>query len=407
MAATAELIGMPVPARVAAATQLVERRVAYDRSAEAALRYRELMDGGLDVFDTAVEAGVGDCDVQNALLAAVLAHSGIPAWLAVGYVGSDGHLLGGLHAWVEYLDGDRWMVADASAAFDVFGPPPEDPVVARPEPSPVAVESPSEVDPQVISNNPLGGDSLPWLAGIGLAVLLGVASVFLVVRRRRSGHTIEADGTVDLARLLRGALLRPQAYGGIDSLYSRRLVPSAAGRRLSLAVVMKRARERRLFRSDLGSELASRVSAQGETVIDSEVAEGAVVADLLGARDIDSWSGVTDRAEANPATDRMEEALQRQGERWLIRVAENAPDSVSTIEGHLVGLPRHTRMVVVDADSPLWKTAAQWLPGRPAWTAFVLADGISKTLDLGSEHRRRWLAALAHDAVAEGMAGPA
>ncbi len=141
-------------------------------------------------------------------------------------------------------------------------------------------------------------------------------------------------------------------------------------------------------------------------MVDSEVAEGAVVADLLGARDIDAWSGVTDRAESNPATDSMERALQRLGERWLIRIADNAPDDLSAIEGRLVGHPSYQRLVVVDMDSPLWTAAVKWLPDRPAWTSFVLADGIADALDLGVDVRRRCLAVLAHDAVVEGPAGP-
>ncbi len=253
--AAADLTGMPTPARVVAATALVQRSVVYDRSAEAALRYQDLMNGGLDVLATAVAAGAGDCDVQNSLLAAVLSHSGIPACLVVGYVGADGQPLGGLHAWVEYLDGDQWRVADASAAWDVFGPESEDEYGARTEPSPVAVGPPPEAGPQIEITGAPGGRSLPWLVGIGLVALLGVVGAWLI-RRRRSDHIIEADGTVDLTRLLRGALLRPRAYGGVDSLYSRRLVPAVAGGRLSLATVMDRARERRLFRSDRGSELA-------------------------------------------------------------------------------------------------------------------------------------------------------
>ncbi len=401
---TAVLSEMAVPARVAAATQMVAGAVAYDRSQEAAHSFGELKDGGLDLLAAAVEAGVGDCDVQNALLAAVLDGSGIPAWLAVGYVGADGHILGGLHAWVEYLEEDRWVVADASAAWDVFGPPAEDGMVASPELTQGAVTPPEAAQAPTPETRGLGGPR-PWLAGIGLAALVFAVGAYLISRRRSSGHTVEADGTVDLTRLLRGAILRPRAFSGVDSLYSRRLVPSAAGRRLSLSEVMRRAGDGRLFRSDHGSELARRVSAAGEAVIDSEVAEGAVVADLLGARDIDAWSGLADRAEPNPATDSMEEALQKLGERWSFRVAEGAPDRVSAIEGRLVGLPRHARLVVVDAGSGLWTAAAESLPERPAWTALVLADGIADTLDLGSEQRRRWLAALARAAVVEGRGG--
>ena len=404
--AAADLTGMPLPDRVTAATELVQRSVAYDRSPDAALRFRELMDGGRGVLATALEVGAGDCDVQNSLLAAVLTHSEIPAWLAVGYVGADGYPVGGLHAWVEYLDGDQWRVADASAAWEVFAPESEEVAVTPIEPSPVAEEPQPVPEPRAESTPGRGGASRLWLLGIGVVALLGAVGAMLM-GRRRSNHTIEADGTVDVARLLRGALLRPRAYGAVNSLYSRRLVPAVTGGRLSLATVMARAREHRLFRSDLGSELAHKVSGLGETVVDAELAEGRVVADLLGGRDIDAWSGVTDRARANPATDRMEEALEKLGERWLVRVADDAPDDVAVIEGRVVGYPTSGRLVVVDEASPLWTTAVEELPDRPAWSAFVVADGIADALDLGPETRRRWLAVLAHQAVAEGRPGPA
>ena len=60
--------------------------------------------------------GAGDCDVQNGLLTALAQAAGVPARLAVGYLGQAGRVLPQLHGWVEYRQGNRWLVADATVS---------------------------------------------------------------------------------------------------------------------------------------------------------------------------------------------------------------------------------------------------------------------------------------------------
>jgi len=394
-------------ARVTAATDLVRTLVSYDRSAEAASRLEEALLSSGDVFAAFLEVGAGDCDVQNAVLAAVLDRSGVPAWLAVGMVGSEGRARPGLHAWVEYLQDGWWHVADASAAWQLFQEKPAEPVVAAIEPD----ERTSDANPPDRSPA-VAGTGLPrtvplWALVVVLATLLGAAAALYLRWRRSLRRVVVSDGTTDLARLLRGALLRPRAYRGVGALFSRPLVPLVTGRRISLPSAVERARAGRLFRGTAESEPVRFAVRRGEAVIDVDHAEGAAVADLLGARDLEAWDGVADRAQENPATDAAEAALRRLGIRWKIRIVDDPPEPVAVIESHLLGLGGRSRVAVVDASGALWAAASRDLADSPARAAFVLADGVAGALDLRPDRRRRWLTALAREAVVESSRGGA
>ena len=213
---------------------------------------------------------------------------------------------------------------------------------------------------------------------------------------------MSTGGTADLARLLRSALLRPEAFKGVGALYNRPLVPTVSGRRLTLRDAVTRSRAGRLFSSSKETELAKRASIRGDAVIDAAQSEGAVVAELLAARDLDGWDGVVDNIRTNLATEAAETALRRLGGSWLIRAAENPPYPVSTIEGRLLGLGRRARVVVLDSSSALWSVVEAARFARPAWASFVLAEGVAKRLDLDPSMRVRWLVELARTAVLEG-----
>jgi hypothetical protein len=308
---------------------------------------------------------------------------------------------------VEYLDEGWWHVADASGGWE----PPMD-VLAEP----VATGTEPEVSPvedrQTSAIQGVAGTDLPrvfplWALAVVVGALLG-AVVALVLRwRRTSQRVVVSDGSANLARLLRGALLRPRAYRGVGALFSRPLIPLVTGRRLSLPAAVERARSGRLFRGTADSAPVRCAVRRGETVIDVEQDEGAVVADLLGARDLDAWEGIADRMQTNKATEAAEWQLQGLGQRWKIRVAEAPPQRVSVIEGHLLGLGGRSRVAVVDTSGLLWEAASRDLEESPAWAAFVLGDGIAGALDLGPEERGRWLTALATEAVEQASEGAA
>ncbi len=105
------LQSLPIDEAARAAGDWVRRHVVYDTSEQTVRQHRVAADNGIPFAARCLTVGAGDCDVQNALLAAILARSGITVRLAVGFVGARGRCLPGLHAWVEYRGANR-IVAD-------------------------------------------------------------------------------------------------------------------------------------------------------------------------------------------------------------------------------------------------------------------------------------------------------
>jgi hypothetical protein len=383
----------PTELRVAEAVEAVRRLIAYDRSAAVADQHTLAIRRGAPFFERALAIGAGDCDVQNTVLAAVLDELGVPARLAVGFVGVKGRVLPGLHAWVEYLEDDRWWVADASAGGSRSPQAPAAAAAGADGPA-ITASDRNETGPR------LAGWAMVLMAGAAVCAVLGGA---LLVASSRSRRTIRRDADTDLASLIRGVLLRPEAFGDVASVHARRLVPRHGGRAISIGRAQRLARRGRLYRSDRGSELVQRASARGVTVIDSSRDEGSVVADLLAARDLDGWDGVLERAASNLVTERLEHAFRRVGETWRVRSVADAPDAVAFLEGRPLGFETGSGVVVVDEASRLWAAVAA-AEDRPDWAAFVLGDAVSRAIDLEPGRRARLLTGLARRAVLEGAA---
>ncbi len=397
------MLALPVAQRVAEAEESVRSWIAYDRSPVVASRHDDAAAAGMPVFERSLAIGAGDCDVQNALLAAILDRAGVPSRLVVGFVGLGGRAKPGLHAWVEYLEDGVWHVADASAGSR--------PIVPLAEPStaaPAIVSMPSasaqaaaDVAPGVLRP---GSGRVPVEAGI---VALAVALVVLILggilasrEGRWSRRVIASDEGADLARLLRGALLRPQAYANVGALYARPLVPTVGGRALSLRRAQRFALSRGLYQGNRRSRVARDAADRGVAVIDAGSAEGRVVADLLGARDLDSWEGLLDRSRSTPLTRRLEAAAARRGERWSVSVARDAPAAVAVHEGEPLGLTRLTRVVVFAEEGRLWQ-AAETLDSRSGWAALMLASSVVDELEIAPPVRTLVLGDLARQALRE------
>jgi len=269
--------------RVLVAADYVRRRVRYDRSLATSTSLLEARRRGLDLFSRTLAVGAGDCDVQNALLAGILDHVGVPSRLALGWVGSDGRVLAGLHAWVEFLGVDgRWEVVDASIDLERNSPP--------------AGGSVASV-----------ADS-HWMLIAGVALLIVVAAAVVLFRRpwRRSLHP--GDGS-DLSDLLRGAAARPEAFARIRPLFNRRVVPLLERPPVSLAQARDGLCRGRLGSGSSKSRLAVEAAAAGGMVIDGNSREGRAVAEALGAVDLDRWQEILERSRIEPLTERVEEAL--------------------------------------------------------------------------------------------------
>jgi hypothetical protein len=109
------LRALPIDDRISLSIAHVRRAVRYDHSEEVSAEHAEAAGRGGGFIARTLEIGAGDCDVQNALLTALLQAADVRAKMAVGFIGSRGRTMPWLHAWVEYLGEDGvWRIADAS-----------------------------------------------------------------------------------------------------------------------------------------------------------------------------------------------------------------------------------------------------------------------------------------------------
>ncbi len=383
----------------ASARDWVRRRVVYDTSERTVEDHRVAAREGIPFVERCLTIGAGDCDVQNALLAAVIARAGVPARMAVGFVGADGRALPGLHAWVEYRSGyGMWRAIDASsggaavrpadgasgearATQDRSGaglPPPE---TAAPRPSPWFVSRTA--------------------AGAALAAVLVAAVIVWTVRRRVVVHQIRSSDTPDLAGLLRGALARPEAYREVPALFSRGVVPSLGGRSFSLDRARSLARQHRLAVSGRSSSLALRAAKSGVPVIDGSRSEGIAVAGALSAIDLDRWNEIIDRGREHPLTQRLAEAGSAVGETWVVIVVAGLVQEMAVLDGSLAGTGRNSRVVAVDDAGVLWQQALRLGRSHPCAATLLLADRVADRLRMPSPGKRRLLSKLAVETVLE------
>jgi len=368
--------------RASVAANYVRRRVRYDRSRATSKSILEARRRGLDLFNRTLAVGAGDCDVQNALLAGILDHVGVPSRLALGWVGSNGRILTGLHAWVEFLGVDgRWEVVDASADLERI------PMSAGREPG-EAVESVGSIT------------AGQWMLIVGGAFLIAAAAAVVVVRRpwRRSLHP--GDGS-DLSDLLRGAAERPQAFARIRPLFSRRVVPLLERPPISLVQACEGLRRDRLGSGSRTSRLALAAAAAGGMVLDGGSREGRVVAEALGAVDLDRWQEMIERSRIEPLAERVEEAFGAAGEPCRLRIASQVGQQMAVLDGRAFGLGRGSCRVVIDEESELWKAVCELGRRQPARAALLLADSIVQLIGVPSPSRPRCLKALAEAALLE------
>ena len=315
-----EIDVLPRTSRALVAADSVRRLVVYDTSATTAARYREAREKGLGLFDRSLVVGAGDCDVQNSMVAAILERSGVPARLAVGWLGVDGRVQQGLHAWVEFLDEDGvWRVVDASVPDGRDGPQTAAPQVAAVLP-------------------PASRVSLVWMSLL-VAVLVS-AGLVVALRSRRWRRHLHVGSETDVPDLLRGAATRPQAFARIRPLFTRRVVPLLGRSPISLARARSESLHGRLCRGSRRTRLATKASMGGGVVIDAELSAGRAVAEALGAVDLDRWQILLDRSRSADLTSKVEEALASGGQRCRLRLAEKVGQEMTVLDGGLLGLSR-------------------------------------------------------------------
>jgi transglutaminase-like putative cysteine protease len=382
----AEIDGVEPSTAAPAVAAAIATLVRYDTSEAVAERHRQLASRGLGLFERTLSIGRGDCDLQNVLAAAILDRAGVPARLAVGWVGSEGMAAAGLHAWVEYRGRDRiWRVADASAstplasggrgARDVGASPPE-----------------------------TRGQRPELVLGLVLAGLALVAGGLLLARPSWD-RRFEPGDSSDLVGLLRGAAVRPEAYARVRALFSRPVVPLLGGRLLSLGAAQSKARAGRLASGRSSSAIAAEVAAAGGSVLDVQQPVGEAVAAALAALDLDRWQQHLDRAVEPAVARRVEKMLAGAGERCRVMVAENLGEPLSVLDLSVMGRSRVQRWVLVDAEGEIWKRVADLDERRPGAAEFALADAVLEGIGARDATVRRVLREPAARAIMEAAAG--
>ncbi len=431
----------PVARRVAVLLELVRRRVAYDDSPTTARQHREAVARRQGFINRTLAIGAGDCDVQNGLLTALLHAAGVPARLAVGYLGDRGSVLPWVHAWVEYFDeGGRWQILDASEtsagqarvarsggpslddpveAFAVADaasasapagaaaptaavlPAPVLPTAAGRAPGPVARPQPGVRPPPVESSGWSGA-----LLGAALPLLLLLGGGYLF--RARTRHAFKLDGVVDLGKLIQGVLQQPGAFGHIHAVFYRPIVPLADGRAVSLSRARELASRGRLFSTRLRPELARTALAAGAAVVDYVLEEGKTVADALGAIDLDQWSKMIAIAADEPLLDEVNRLLRSEGEDWMVRSGTEVKAGVAALDLRPLGarLPgvKGTRLVLIDNQAPWLDEARRYFESRPQAATFMVLDQLALRLNLPRRRRGQILGESARQAILESFA---
>jgi hypothetical protein len=377
----AQLAGFEPSRAAEAVTAAVAGLVRYDTSEATAERHRQEAASGRGLFQRTLDIGRGDCDLQNALAAAVLDRAGVPARLAVGWVGSRGRVAAGLHAWVEYRDRDGiWRVADASAA---------------------AAPGTREMSERNAAAIPGARGQLP---GVALGLLLtGLALVAggLLLARPAWNRRFEAGDGADLVGLLRGAAARPDAFARVGALFSRPVVPLLGGRRLSLRAARSKARSGRLASGRRSSAIAAEVAEAGGAVIDVQHPVGEAVAAALAAIDLDRWQQHVHRAAESALALRVEMLLTAAGEPCRVLVAENLGEPLAVLDLAVFGHGRAPRWVLVDGDGEMWKRLAELAERRPAAAELALVDAVLEGLGARDATVRRVLRDPAARAISE------
>jgi transglutaminase-like putative cysteine protease len=367
---------LPLEARGPAALTWVREHVRYSLSEQVAARHRSL--ARVDFLERSLTIGAGDCDVQSGVLLPLLQAAGLPARLAVGYVGRAGQASARLHAWVEYRTPlSDWTIADASAGQPAETPPPSPPWVP-------ALAVPRAAAPTVAG--------LPGLlAAVGLAGLAAALALLLLRRRPR----LRLPAQPDLAGLLRGALQRPDAFRDAPAVFHRRLLRLAAGGSASLAEAWERAHEGRLFSTRRRPPLARAAASGGAAVLDERRPEGRAVGELLGALPLDEWDRRLRDGRSSPLLAAVERSLAASGEPWSLRAGGTPALEAIELPGP-GGVARYA--VIPGAAAPLEEAEALW-PERPQLAALRLAEWLADVLGFGC--RDVLLSRLARAAVRE------
>ncbi|MEE9382638.1 MAG: transglutaminase domain-containing protein [Nannocystaceae bacterium] len=283
----------------------------------------------------------------------------------------------------------------------------EPPAGSIPDPIPDPAATPTATgSPPLLTRTTTTATATPWSVDRDLWPLLAL-SVFVVsgaafkwgTRTRRAVKLGDASA---IATMLSSALARPERFRDLPMVLERPLIPVHQGGALSLQQAITLSLERRLYRATASSDLARRADRRA-AIIDGATSEGAMVADTLGATDLDRWSQLLEQSERAPLLDQLGESLADQGEKWTLRMSSSVTRPVEMLDLRQLGLRgrKHDRVVLIQRSGPELQAALSGWSARPATSALGLLDHVLGHLDLPDARRQLLLSASARDAVAE------
>jgi hypothetical protein len=244
--------------------------------------------------------------------------------------------------------------------------------------------------------------SRPWLPLVlVLLFTLGLATIFWLGLRRRSKREFDLDEEGDVSRILQGALQQPQAFRHLDTVFKARLIPLINGSALSLEDAHRLARRGRLYTSGARRDLARRAQKGGAAILDHRRPPARVVAQALGAIDLDAWETLLAGTQTGPVIDDANRLLALADEAWTILAQNDVPGGVATLDLGPLGVRVHqgpaTRVIVVERSSDEMTDVERRHVTRPAEATFDFlddllgrvagrGDGLSRVLRLAGEH---------------------
>ncbi|MBN2340819.1 MAG: ATP-binding protein [Deltaproteobacteria bacterium] len=288
----------------------VEASIAYDTSESTAAAYQRFFGASVpgNWFEFVFQLGKGDCDVKNIVLMVLLRRMGIPARLAVGYVGEDGETRAGKHAWVEYYD-NGWQISDATgqeieetqtvsatssasseAQTDVQPDTSADASESAPSSDHTAAATAASTPIDIQTASSVQSIVRRWWPGFATLLFLPFL-VWLVVRRRKCKPMQSPSRKQETlaAQMLQAALEDKKMHLRGSGLFSRQLIPTwRENCRISMNYALSLSKRKKLFYARHYSPLVARIVSAGTPVVDvSNAAFVAVVGRLAGSVGID------------------------------------------------------------------------------------------------------------------------
>jgi hypothetical protein len=251
--------------KVTRAKALVRELISYDASWSTAQAYQQNGPGQPWLAEV-LAIGKGDCDIINGVNVLFLRKMGIPARLAIGFIGSKGRIQSVLHAWSEYFD-SGWHVSDASAGAAGTTMPTTETASSAPAGSDFPAAPSSRPGPGI-------ADSLGLVVTtLGIAAL-ALSFIFFLkrkYRRRRFRQTamIPPQATKEfLLPVIQQALLQPEIWGRDSPLWNYRFLPTVNGKPMAISRALALLRRGRLLLTTSQNQLAAAMKRQGIPVLD-------------------------------------------------------------------------------------------------------------------------------------------